>query len=421
MKVHGKTYDLTGFLHPGGIELLELCKDEPDSTALFESYHTFCDKAKISSIMKKYEVVDSSNIQMFSFEDKGFYRTLQSRVIEHFENKHGRKITRGDVKASLSWLNTVFWIWCLFLFSQYQMLFGTHWFVRSLFGFTSGISVMGLGFNVLHDASHYGVSTNTLINQRLSSFHMGLQMWNQILWAYHHCIRHHQYTGDIVYDPDMRHTMPFLRKSNKIEKQPRTFTQTNFAIKFVLLNAILPGNLLGQALQYHLTWPLKGRLWHMKLPDLFKFQTQMGQYLISLLFFGMMFRYGGIYTLFHIIGSNLTYFVGLSPDHDMFPTHIETDKFKATNTMDWGEIQVRGSADFCHSYKLFTKFMGGINTQIEHHLFPSVCNHYLPELVPIVRKTCIEFNIPYNHIDDPVDVFNSILKTYRHVDGKHNY
>lgn len=144
VKVHGKTYDLTGFLHPGGTELLELCKDEPDSTALFESYHTFCDKAKIANIMKKHEVADSSNVQMFSFEDKGFYRTLQSRVIEHFENKHGRKITRGDVKANLSWLNTVFWIWCLFLFSQYQLLFGTHWFVRSLFGFASGVAIVGL-------------------------------------------------------------------------------------------------------------------------------------------------------------------------------------------------------------------------------------------------------------------------------------
>jgi linoleoyl-CoA desaturase len=80
--------------------------------------------------------------------------------------------------------------------------------------------------------------------------------------------------------------------------------------------------------------------------------------------------------------------------------------------MDWGETQVRGSANFCNSYKLYTKFMGGINNQIEHHLFPSICNHYLPEIVPIVKQTCHEFNIPYNHIDNPKEVFDSLCKTY---------
>lgn len=233
LNIHGKQYDLEGFNHPGGNEILELCKNEPDCTALFESYHTFCDMNKINALMKKYEVNDSSCNQMFSFEPSGFYRTLQSRVIAHFENKFGRPISRSDVKANLNWANTVFWIWCLFLFSQYQMLFGSNWVLRSLFGLTSGISLLGLGFNVLHDASHYGVSSNAKINQVLSSFHQGLQMWNQILWGYHHCIRHHQYTGNIDYDPDMRHSMPYIRKTTKTPKKSTTFTQTNFVFKLL--------------------------------------------------------------------------------------------------------------------------------------------------------------------------------------------
>lgn len=415
ISVHGKKYDLTDFVHPGGSEILLLCNNEPDSTALFESYHTFCDKDKISNIMRKYEIADSSGVRMFSFEPNGFYKTLQSRVVAHFEDKNGRKIKRGDVKANFDWLNTVFWIWCLFLYSQYQMLFGTNWLLRSFFGLSSGIALTGLGFNVLHDASHYGLSSNAKINQRLSSFHQGLQIWNQILWAYHHCIRHHQYTGNIEYDPDMRHAMPYLRKSNKIDIKPQTFTRTNFVCKMLFMCIIFPGNLFGQGLQYHLTWVRTGRLWRMKLPEIFKLETQIGQYLISTLFFTMMFWFGGRYTLFHIIGTNLTYFIGLSPDHDLFPTHNEIDKFGDMTKIDWGEIQVRGSANFCNSYKYLTKFIGGINTQIEHHLFPSVCNHYLPELVPIVRQTCHEYGIPYNHIDNPVEVFRELCHTYYDV------
>jgi len=39
---------------------------------------------------------------------------------------------------------------------------------------------------------------------------------------------------------------------------------------------------------------------------------------------------------------------------------------------------------------------GGLNFQIEHHLFPSVCHMYLPIIAPVVKQTCEEFNVPYN-------------------------
>lgn len=59
--------------------------------------------------------------------------------------------------------------------------------------------------------------------------------------------------------------------------------------------------------------------------------------------------------------------------------------------------------------------MGGINYQIEHHLFPSMCNHYLSEIAPIVQQTCKEFNIPYNHVAEPTEVFNKLIETYYDV------
>jgi linoleoyl-CoA desaturase len=62
---------------------------------------------------------------------------------------------------------------------------------------------------------------------------------------------------------------------------------------------------------------------------------------------------------------------------------------------DWGELQVKESGNWggiiwCHLF-------GGINYQIEHHLFPSMYHGHYPEISPIVRQTCQEFGIPYNH------------------------
>ena len=72
LSIHGKIYDLTQFAdeHPGGRQILELCSKEPDCTALFESYHAFCDMIKIKSIMKLYET-DETAEQMFKIEKNG--------------------------------------------------------------------------------------------------------------------------------------------------------------------------------------------------------------------------------------------------------------------------------------------------------------------------------------------------------------
>jgi hypothetical protein len=65
--------------------------------------------------------------------------------------------------------------------------------------------------------------------------------------------------------------------------------------------------------------------------------------------------------------------------------------------VDWGETQVRNSSNFSNHWggDLFAYLHGGINYQIEHHLFPGMSHIHYPTIAPIVRKTCEEFDIPY--------------------------
>jgi hypothetical protein len=63
--------------------------------------------------------------------------------------------------------------------------------------------------------------------------------------------------------------------------------------------------------------------------------------------------------------------------------------------VDWAELQVKTTANFC-SRSLFWNFVsGGLSNQIEHHLFPSTCHVHYPAIAPIVKKTCEEFGIKY--------------------------
>jgi linoleoyl-CoA desaturase len=78
-------------------------------------------------------------------------------------------------------------------------------------------------------------------------------------------------------------------------------------------------------------------------------------------------------------------------------------------------MQVRHSGNFLHSWPIFTRFMGGINYQIEHHLFPSLSNEHLPRISPIVKQTCFEFGLPYVMVDSAGGVLEGLLETYLHV------
>jgi len=61
----------------------------------------------------------------------------------------------------------------------------------------------------------------------------------------------------------------------------------------------------------------------------------------------------------------------------------------------WAAMQVRTTTNFSTNSMLWTHLSGGLNYQIEHHLFPSVCHLYYPSIHPIVKATCKEFDVPY--------------------------
>jgi linoleoyl-CoA desaturase len=61
----------------------------------------------------------------------------------------------------------------------------------------------------------------------------------------------------------------------------------------------------------------------------------------------------------------------------------------------WAEHQVRATVDFAPSNRLLGWYVGGLNFQIEHHLFPEVCHTHYPALARIVEATCLEHLVPY--------------------------
>ncbi|VBB18109.1 Cytochrome b5-like heme/steroid binding domain [Yasminevirus sp. GU-2018] len=424
-KIHGKYYDLTDFMdkHPGGRTVLEACKGLIDSTPLFESYHSVCDMDKIKAIMPKYEVSVSTSVPTifsmsdvisksnqgpkYTFNRDGFYSVVTNRVREHFNKNSHHYNSFWLVKSIVQILMYVVAFTTAFWFTD------LNFHVRCISAVVAGLMVVGAGFGVMHDASHFAVARSDKINTLLSRTWNGIALWDHQLWLMHHVVRHHSFTGDDNWDPDVLHLRPFVQKTPYDKRSGYISTALNFPrFMTLLVSVVFPGLFVGQCVMYHLMWPLRGRIWRMEFPKYYR--RSLYETLLNLVTC-VSFVYGGSLTVFlaYIVPLNILYFVGIFPDHDTQKT--ADNKIKSTDStdngldIDWGEMQVRNSGNFATSNKVFTYFMGGINYQIEHHLFPSVCHVHYPAISSIVKKTCAEFNIPYVEYDSVVSAVNECL------------
>jgi linoleoyl-CoA desaturase len=61
----------------------------------------------------------------------------------------------------------------------------------------------------------------------------------------------------------------------------------------------------------------------------------------------------------------------------------------------WAIHQMNTTVNFSRHNKLLSWYIGGLNFQVEHHLFPAICHVHYPQISPIVKATAEEFGIPY--------------------------
>ena len=99
-----------------------------------------------------------------------------------------------------------------------------------------------------------------------------------------------------------------------------------------------------------------------------------------------------VFQLAHVVDK--TDFVSTSEDQT-----LETDD-------EWAVHQIKTTANFAMGNKFLTWFLGGLNYQVEHHLFPRISHVHYPDISKIVKDTCEEFNITYNE-------FNTFASAYR--------
>ena len=88
----------------------------------------------------------------------------------------------------------------------------------------------------------------------------------------------------------------------------------------------------------------------------------------------------------------------------IFPTTDEEGSLQH----NWAVHQLMTTTNYAPNNRILSWFVGGLNYQVEHHLFPNICHIHYRKISEIVRATAEEYNLPYHSLPS----FRSALRIH---------
>ncbi|WP_205504143.1 fatty acid desaturase family protein [Rufibacter psychrotolerans] len=335
----------------------------------------------------------SSKLKFLNTEKSTFYATTRLRVDAYLKEKGSSRNANGAMWRKIAFYLTV-------TAGLYGLILSNQFSVWPMFGLALLLGVFSalIGFNVCHDAIHGSLSASGRVN-KIYSFVFNLIGASPYVWNLTHNVVHHTYTNIPGHDEDIE-VAPGLIRVNPEEKVTKAQRfQHIYAFGLYSLSS--------------LSWVLR--------KDYIKFfQKQIGAQATAnhpRKEYYKLFLYKAIYyVLFMVLPLvvlDITWwqfvigFVGMHLAEGLVMglvfqlAHVvEGTDFPAPNedgNMEeaWANHQMRTTANFATRSKVAGFLLGGLNQQIEHHLFPKVCHIHYPGISAIVKATAHEFGLPY--------------------------
>ncbi len=260
-----------------------------------------------------------------------------------------------------------------------------------------GLGLAGVGFSIGHDANHGGYSSKKWVNYILGLTYdiIGVSSY---LWKYRHNFLHHTYTNILGHDVEI-HGDGLVRMSPYME--PKWYHKfQHIFIGFVY--TIIP--IYWSVSDLYLIWFKRQYQSHV-IPTPKPLEMLIlvgGKFIWFGLFLGIPIAVG--YTPIQtVVGFSITYMTyGLLICNVFMMAHVmETAEFiqpePESNQIDdeWAIFQIKTTIDFAPTNQFLNWYVGGLNYQVVHHLFPHVCHIHYPKLAPILADLCADFGVKY--------------------------
>lgn len=330
-------------------------------------------------------------MQRIKFSPHGDFRnTLNAHVDAYFERTGFDRRGHGAMYLK----TTIIFLW--FFLSYVVLVFApVPFWVRILATISLGLAGAGIGTAVMHDAGHGSYSKHPRLN-RLIFFSLDFLGGSSYVWRYKHNVLHHTYTNIEGHDDDL--DMGLLGRLAPEQRRLPFHALQHIYIWFLY-------GLIGVKWFFFddfICW-IKGKVGTQDMP-----RPKGGEALALVLgkisFFFLAFvipalvHSVGWVILFYLLTSfvlGLTLAVTFQLAHCVeeasFPSIPEDHRMED----DWMTHQVLTTVDFAPTNRLLSWYVGGLNFQVEHHLFPRISHIHYPAIAKIVAATCEEFGIPY--------------------------
>lgn len=325
-----------------------------------------------------------------------FNKTLNQRVNQYFKNSKYSRYANSEMV-----IKTIF-MFCLYFVPYFMFLFGVvgNLWVFYLMAALMGLGKAGIGLSVMHDANHGAYSRKKWVNNAIG-YSMNLIGGSATNWKIQHNVMHHTYTNVVGMDEDISLVGNVLRFNPYSEVRRHHRWQHIYAwflYGFMTMSWIIVKDIT-QLIGYTKDGMLKkqtkhvGRAWTwLIITKIFYYS-----YILTLPILFAPFAWWHIllgFVLMHYI-AGFTLAIVFQPAHVMEENTFEDADKTDVVEENWAVHQLKTTCNFAHKNRILSWYVGGLNYQIEHHLFPNVCHVHYRKIAKIVKKTAEEYNIPY--------------------------
>ena len=403
-------YDLTDFQHPGGDSVLLFGgNDVTVQYKMIHPYHT----AKHLEKMRAVGKINDGDVQRDYVFDTPFEREIKREVFKIV--RRGREFgTWGYFARAFTYIGimaTLQYLW---------VTVGPSWTLAVFLG----MSQASIGLNVQHDANHGAASKKPWVNDILGfgADFIGGSKW---LWMEQHWT-HHAFTNHASKDPDSFSAEPMMAFNDYPLDHPNRRFWHRFQgffflplLSFYWLSSVfnvqvldleqrgaqsvgirMDNDFIKSRRKYAIAIRLLYIYWNIACPFLTTgwSWTTLGQ--VLLLGVAESLTLASLFALSHNFEGS-----------DRDPTKAARE---SGEPICWFKSQVETSSTY--GGFIAGALTGGLNFQVEHHLFPRMSSAWYPYIAPTVREVCKKHGVKYAYYPWVWQNFISTVK-YMHQAG----
>ena len=335
-----------------------------------------------------------SNIRFKAGKDLEFFGVLRARVDDYFTSNGISKHANNQmvIKTIVLLVGYIAPFIAIVVFQPSFIIALCLWVVM-------GFALSGIGMSVMHDANHGAYSSSTKVNKWVG-YSLLLCGGTVDNWKMQHNVLHHTYTNVNGLDDDIDSKL-ILRFSPHGEQKAVHKYQWYYAFAFYSILTIYWG-LLKDIVQFFRYKKLGVNKKSNKQNAIWLLKVSISKITYFFIFLALPVLVSDIpfyqillgFLLMHAIAGvilSVVFQLAHAVEETEFPLPDENGNMEN----GWAIHQLKTTANFSRNSRLISWYVGGLNYQVEHHLFPLICHVHYPKIAPIVEATAKEFGIPY--------------------------